>query len=429
MYLLIYSEKSLPRLHYACHVAWACMSQVPHQFTTSLPTFNAYQGPKIWYGTAAPTDIPLLPYSPLLESSSLLDCIALAEAIDLPHLEPAAVSPPQISNSTTHPPDYLGAIFYAVSRLEEYEASPLSPPSTPTIATRFKGARLLKECGTGPFVHAWVQALNATLPSAALSKTPLSTTSSRPLTIARTLDIDNAFAYLHKGPARWLGSLAKDIAQSRWQMVRSRLATTFLSAKDPYDTHAEILAWYTAQKAKNPTEQLHVFILSAIGKHPDRPVPLSSPAMRQIVKAYAEAGCTIGLHPTVHGGQSLKSLRAEKDALEHVLGQSIMHTRHHYLVYGFPHTPRLLLEAGFTHCHTLGFSHLAAYRAGISVPFPYYDFTTEAQTALTLHPFSWMDTTYLQNPSLGNHALAQQHAALTPFGGNLVTVHHNEYWK
>jgi hypothetical protein len=94
-------------------------------------------------------------------------------------------------------------------------------------------------------------------------------------------------------------------------------------------------------------------------------------------------------------------LQAEVEHYTRLTGQAPLRSRQHFLKLSFPATYRQLIQAGVQEDYTMGYADAPGFRAGLSVPYPWYDLEAEAEQPLLIYPFAVMDVTlqqYLQLP-------------------------------
>jgi hypothetical protein len=236
-----------------------------------------------------------------------------------------------------------------------------------------------------------------------------------------TFDIDNAYAYQAKGAWRWVGSLAKEILAGGAKAVVRRLSHAIGLIDDPYDHHQLIASTLEGKP-------YHVFFLMSDKGRFDRAITPTHPDFKRLVRMYAEAGANIGLHPSYAGGQAKVTFEQERSLLTSFLGIPITDTRYHYLRCFVPQTYGLLVEEGIENDYSPGPLELGFWQ-GISTSIPWFDVEKDVQTPLELHPAAWMDVHHTQNPAAGLEHLAILQQNLASYGGRLVTIWHNDYFK
>lgn len=89
--------------------------------------------------------------------------------------------------------------------------------------------------------------------------------------------------------------------------------------------------------------------------------------LRQQVRALAEAGHRVGLHPRFDTWRDTDLMIAEKRVVEAALGAPITEVRQHWLRFSFAETWRAQAAAGLTHDLTLGFNDRPGFRAGAAL--------------------------------------------------------------
>jgi len=115
--------------------------------------------------------------------------------------------------------------------------------------------------------------------------------------------------------------------------------------------------------------------------------------------------------------------------LEKIVDLPITDSRQHFLKLRFPETYRRLIAAGIQVDYSMGYADDTGFRAGMGVPFPWYDLKREECTALMIHPFVAMDVTLQQY--LGLHAeealarIKDLHQEVSSLGGPLCLLWHN----
>lgn len=317
------------------------------------------------------------------------------------------------------PFDPFASAFLAVSRLEEYEQGSRDPHGRFLAANSFLSRYGLLHKA---MVNRWA-GLVATLLEEAYDRKIFPPPSCRVLT---TVDIDNAWAFRHKGLFRNSGSLLKKIFTGHWKEAAGQMMVLSGLQDDPYDTYDYLAYHFRA----NEDKLLFFFLLGDYGPY-DKQVSFRNKRLQQLVRQTAGRFQT-GLHPSYKAGQEEAAgpTLKEKKRMEKITGSPVTHSRQHYLLLQFPHTYRKLLEAGITSDYSMGYPEVTGFRAGTATPFFFYDLEKEEITPLRIHPFLAMDVTLRQYQRLSageaidllTSLLQEVHST----GGVYTTIWHNE---
>jgi len=340
------------------------------------------------------------------------------------------INPPEIAKGTwgdlpvifakddegyTLPFDLFSAIFYLLSRYEEY--SSFTPDKhgryLATASVLYKNGWLMR-----PLVDEWVYAFRKILQSAmgeAIEGTPF--------LYQPTYDIDMAYSHLHKGAGRIIGAYLRAILKLDVVQITERIQVLKKKQKDPFDSFR-----WLRQLHKQYDYKPVYFILSADKTTPyDKNIHPQHPAMMRVIKNLVKEG-DIGIHPSYYAEQK-NLLEKEKKMLEHIAGKGVTISRQHYIRATAPGTYRMLLSQGIAEDYTMGYGSNLGFRAGTGSSFFWYDLENENTTKLRIHPFCFMDTTAHYEakltPSQAFEKLEEMSKKLILTGSTLITVFHN----
>lgn len=202
-----------------------------------------------------------------------------------------------------------------------------------------------------------------------------------------TIDIDQAWAFAHKG-IRNIGGAIKDITSFNFQNIKRRL-NAFLNPKnDPFFTYPFISDLHTELNI-NPA----YFILlgektSALDKNQNPDNPHFKKLIRSLSKKY-----TLGIHPSSMSNNNPEILSKEIKILSETISKPVTSSRQHFLIMELPLTYHQLLKAGITADHSMGYPEQSGYRASTGHSFFWYDLKNEKATNLKIFPFQLMDVT------------------------------------
>lgn len=313
------------------------------------------------------------------------------------------------------PFDIFAAIFYCISRYEEY--LPFHPdkhqrfPATESVLYRND---LLER----PIVDEWISEFGKLLEKMGVKM------KQKQFEFLPTYDIDIAWSYKNKGLQRTLGGYLKDVAANNFAAVQERTAVLSGNKNDPYFS----FEWTDKLHERNSLNPLY-FILAAAQNGPfDKHILPSNKNMRALIQALA-ARYKIGMHPSYNTNERSELFDQEQQLLAIISGQQINISRQHYIKFTLPETYRKLTGLGIECDYSMGYGTHLGFRAGTSRPFFWYDLKAEKQTNLQIYPFSFMDTTAHYELDLSADAafdrLAQIKNRLEKVGGLLITVFHN----
>lgn len=413
MTIALYTPTLSPRIQYAAALLFQDLLGFTVVHYTALNEWADSTFPRLCYtAEALPAHLPKHLHLPA--SGLLLERDIRRKAIVWHHHKGVPVCF-AMDGSKALPYDALAMVFYFATRYEEYLDAPRDAHD------RF----VAQSSALYPYLHRPVlhdvaqqvgEALRAYFPQAV---------GQRPAyRYQPTYDIDYAWAYLHKGVRRALGGLAREVLTRQWSPLKQRLSTWLGLTPDPYHTFSLLSEW----QAQYELSPIYFWLVGAYGTH-DKNIGLDRPAFQALIRGLS-ANAATGWHPSYAAYDApMPQLLAEKSALETVIERSVHQSRQHYLRLRMPDTYHRLLAAGITDEYSMGYAEAIGFRAGLAIPYWWYDLSREAVTPLRVHPFAVMDVTlknYLRlSPQEACVRITELVEVLRQTGGTFTSLWHN----
>ncbi|GAA4464021.1 hypothetical protein GCM10023093_13590 [Nemorincola caseinilytica] len=416
--IVVYSPHSSPRLAYVLDWLMRERWQLRYRMVHNRRDAEGHAC-IISYGEALPGSISIPAAGLLTRTGTAAEDPATGTWHNIPTLYATG------DKGYTLPFDALSAMFYLLSRYEEYG------PYTPDKHGRYPAtASILHRQGIlhRPVVDEWAHAIYLLMQETWKKDLP-----AQPFTFRPTYDIDMAYSHLYKGVRRIAGAYIRALLRIDIRQISLRTQVLKKKQKDPYDS----FRWLRQLHKEYGFSPLY-FVLSATRTTRfDKNIHPTHPAMVRIIKNLMRDG-SIGIHPSYYSQQG-DTLHREKSTLEQVAGRSTTISRQHYIRAVLPHTYRMLLHNNIADDHSMGYGSHLGFRAGTGSSFLWYDIEHEAVTTLRIHPFCFMDSTAHYE---AGHTAAQAFEKLDAMcrilqrtGSTLITVFHNfslgtdEEWK
>lgn len=370
----IYSDSISPRLQYACRILFECVLKVPYSIINILDNVPQ-DGTNIFYTrqiSPKKTGLHIVP-SGILEENDL--------RANKPFVSWSGNTPQLFFNEKENKEgfDPFSAAFYMATRYEEY--LPFRPDKFGRFA-EFESLSGKNDFTHLPVVHIWANRLG----NALKKQYPAFTMPERKAVAIFTYDIDVAFAYRGRTMTNHLLSLAKDLVSGNFQNAANKIKTSFGKKQDPSDTYKLL--------ENNTLPILFFFLLSQKRTRYDRNISPKASVMQQLIKRIASGKRAIGIHPSYHSSEIAGLIQSEKKVLENIVNQQIIISRQHFLRFNLPETFRELQKAGIQHDYSMQYPEMPGFRAGLCVPFPFFDLLENRETDLILHPGCIMETTF-----------------------------------
>ncbi len=410
--LLIYTPKLTHRIQYIFSLYFKNVLSLDYVITTDIEEFSRSENPKLSY-CSNPLNNEFF-----IQSSRLLLEHRITE-LDLSFIDhnDIKVPFPTYNTQSAFPFDIFAAGFFLVSRYEEYL------PFIRDQHNRFEAKQSIafKEQFLGkPVVNQWAIELKEKLqnyyPNLAIKQPAYR--------FIPTFDIDNTFAYLHKGFFRGLGGFCCSLWQQDFKAVKERFKVIIRKEKDPFDVYDFMIDL----QRKYKISPLYFILFSSYGSY-DKNLSINNWHFQSLIKRLSDYA-SVGLHPSYQSASDFKILAQELDNLSGVVHKPITQSRQHYLMLKLPNTYRNLIHLGITDDYSMGYASETGFRAGICTPFPFYDLEAEEETKLIIHPFGIMDTTVFTHQNLSQEQVFKQTQALIDevrrVDGTFYMLWHNE---
>ena len=316
------------------------------------------------------------------------------------------------------PFDLFSASFYLLSRYEEYLEKGRDKhgryPVEKSLAFRYGFL-------TQPVVDQWAMQLRKIVQD----RYPESVFDAPRFQFIPTIDVDNVFAYCHKGPIIHGYLLLKEVFTGKIRKAIYRLSVILRQQEDPFFNLKRIASLHR----DCGTLPVFFFHCGCYGRY-DKKTFLPSYKYRD-AKWNISRDFIVGLHPSYHAAFSLLRFRIERKVMESgIMEKKVFHSRFHYLRFRIPESYRMLSREEIAHDWSMGYSSHPGFRAGTSFPFHFYNLNNDKIYRLLIHPFAVMDKTLKADLNLNEEEgrqyildLAQKVKAVN---GTFVTIFHNE---
>jgi hypothetical protein len=409
--VLLYCHTITPRVKYIADFV-SQYFQHPFQVTANEQAYIAASGPKINYSHQRYTseEIYIKPCPILSESEKRKFHIHCVQ-----HKHYKAFFETQGDMGF----DMFGAIFYLLSRYEEYL------PHEKDQYGRFAHQNSIayrEEFLHLPLINIWLEDFR----DVCKQKFP-----DLQLTLAQfhfvpTYDIDIAWCHKHKSFNQNFGGIMRSILQGKWSAARNHIRVLKGKVQDPFDSYE----WMDDLHERFNLEPIY-FILAAAEKNKhDRNIEIQSPEFQKLVHTLSTK-YKIGMHPSWASGDHRNLLVKEKQYLEKITNQHIHVSRQHYIRLTLPHTYHFLMDNGITHEYSMGYGSINGFRASVALPFYWYDLEREEKTELVVHPFCFMDANAYYEQKLSAQEALQEllqfYTSIRSVGGTMCTLWHNNF--
>lgn len=411
--LLIHVPKLTNRLGYTLHVVMHDLLHTEFSTTTSEEVYARHEGPRLCYGprrVGGEDEIHLKSCHLLFETTIEEQNCHCFHHEGLPALFPV------YGRDIALPFDPLAAIFYMLSRYEEYLPHRKDEhgrfPATESLAWRegFLGTAV---------VDRWALLVRDLI----LRRYPDTPFPTRTFEFVQTIDIDAAYCYKHKSLPRVLMGMARDFRQPR--EVRRRMRVMRGKEHDPFDTFEYIL------DLKERTRHSHLVFFPLLGDYGmyDKPTSYHNDEFRLLLQHLGDYA-KLGIHCSYYSTDEPERIETEIERLNDILHRTIVRNRFHFIRFRLPTSYRLLVRYGIRHDYSMGFADLCGFRCGTCSIFPFYDLGSDSEMELYVHPFAAMDTTLHNHMQLGPEAATEQLHALVDearaVGGTFSCIFHNQ---
>lgn len=315
------------------------------------------------------------------------------------------------------PFDIFSAVFYFISRYEEYLTS------EPDQFDRFKAENslayrlgIVKE----PIVDQWIMefARKTGIPS------PVVLNPEKFYSTKLTIDVDHPWKFKNRSVMINTLAVIRLFLLLRLKQFFERLAIHFNRKTDPGYTFG-----YLEDIQRKLKNKITFFILAGEMNEYDNKIDRNCKEFISLIREL-DRNQPVGIHPSFKSNDSFQKLEEEYKWLVDKLGHPVIRSRQHFLKMKLPETYQNLIKLGIEEDYTMGWSSISGFRAGTSRSFYFYDLKEERATTLKLVPFQAMDRTYLSYMNLSpNEAiddLKVLHEKVQAVGGTLTTLWHND---
>ena len=309
--------------------------------------------------------------------------------------------------------DLLAAVFYCLSRYEEY--LPFIPDDHGRFCSNQSWASEYDLIET-PIVEIWMYHLKKVI----AKEYPHVQFKKQEFEIRPTVDIDTAWAYSRRSIGANLGRLTKGLLT--FDLMRSlTIMKAITKREDPFDT------FQLLSELLSETEPVYFWLMNEQLPY-DTAYYVDQPYYKRLIQTISSK-IDIGLHPSYESYLNKHKVLSEKNKLERISEKSIVRSRQHYLRLSLPVTYQHLIELGFNEDYSMGYSDAIGFRAGTCHPFHFYDLESDESTELIVYPFQVMDVTlrrYLElNIDEARLSIRRIKQIIRRFQGQFCFIWHN----
>lgn len=410
--MLIYVAQHTPRLKYVFKLIFKEILSIDYILTADKAAFIHSLLPKLSYGKQPIADEVFFYSENLLFETQIHNLELLTGAF-----EGINVLFPNYHRASALPFDPFAAAFFLVSRYEEYLPHHRDEHNRyhPHESVAYKNGFLQK-----PVVNIYCQMLKMAI----LNKYPEYKFPELSFKSIITIDIDLAYAYLYKGLLRNIGGFAKLIKQGDFKEVIRRIKIMLKWQPDPFDTYQ-----YQLSMIKQHQLTCIYFILLADYDVFDKNIRYNNKHFQSLIKYLADYA-DIGIHLSYASNKKFEKISKEIGRLKSITHKNISKNRQHFLMLQLPDTYQRLINCEIYDDFTMGYAQEPGFRAGIASPFYFYNLNIEYETPLKLHPFAFMDGTFVDymklNTVQATELMKRLIIEVKNVNGTLYSLWHNQ---
>ncbi|MGQ0740173.1 MAG: polysaccharide deacetylase family protein [Bacteroidota bacterium] len=423
--MVIFTQSITPRLRYICDFIGTQLTGQPAKLTDKQEEFIHADGPGINYSPAKLTqdEVWISPHPLLFETGVREQATSCFEWNQQKVF---------FKTEGDFPFDLFAAIFYLLSRYEEYL------PHKKDMYGRYAHENSLayrEDFLSQPLVNLWLQEFMKVL----AHKFSGIEFHKKNFSFEPTYDIDEAFCYRHKAWWRTLGGYARSVSRGQWQEVKQRRNVLKRKQQDPYDS----FDWIKELHSVHHYLDAYIFFLVAekTGRYDKNIFPFKEP-MREIIEKFSggspllknagsEQHFYVGVHPSWQSGDNPRLLKKEIDTIFELSENAFFGSRQHFIRFTFPETFRQLSEAGILDDYSMGYGSINGFRASVASDFYWYDLKSEKKSNLRLHPFCYMDAnSFFEQKYSPQQALEEMLGyfnTIKSVNGTMITIWHNSF--
>ncbi len=313
--------------------------------------------------------------------------------------------------------DPLAAIFYILSRMEEYtnnrEDEHERFSSKFSIQHTYKWLdKAICDRWSVALINSLTKKLNCNFEPEKIK-----------VAICPTFDIDNTFAFQWKqGARKWL-SIARDRINFDKKRIEQRRLILNKKIKDPFDTFDYI------KSISVMDFNVNIFWLLGDYAKFDRNITHTDIRHQKLIQSMGELAI-VGIHPSYKSNSHEFHVNEEILRLEAILNNKVTCSRQHFLKLKVRITYPILLHLGIKEDFSMGYADQVGFRCGTARPYYWFNLNNNRITDLIIHPFVYMDGTlneYLKlNIDESKNVIWKLYCEVSRFGGDFSFIWHNE---
>lgn len=366
--ILVFCQKITPRIAYTFKHVFESSLGIPVSFTTVLESFIAHTGPKMSYGK-----------KPLGNEFFIASTSLLFEQ----GIQPLAISVKkwkgiiyffEVGKASKLPFDMFSAVFYLLSRYEEYL------PHLKDEHGRFLAAQSLAAKHNqleNPLVDLWIKELYLLLCDTYPSLEIKQYKKNKSIVL---LDVVRPYKYLYNSIVGNLLQWGKSIFHLNFWEVIEQLMVLLGLRKDPWDTFDEI-----KQRFFKVSFHTYYFFLYSKVSYYDRGISRMDTRFQSKVKAVADY-FDVSLLGSYFAKTNAKKFREECTTLNQLIHNEIKDIRFAWGVSTVGENYKALIAQEIEKDFSLVYPDQIGYRASTAIPFLFYDLINEMTTNLTVYP-------------------------------------------
>ncbi len=416
--MLIFSTYNSSRLQYVVLHICSNYYEIETAVTCNIEEFIAFKNAKVNY-----SNIQNLGGIQIAPAGLLNETTMQKQEIETVLFN--KINCPFAVNGGDLPFDIFSAIFYLMTRYEEYL------PHQQNQYGQFKAIDSFAHNNNFlhlPIIDIWIDDFKKIL----LQTYPDIIFKQKQFIAQMTYDIDTAFAYKGKSVFKNIALLGKDIVTGNFNVCKKRIASWQNVENDIYNTYD-----YIIESNKNLPKPILFFLVGDAHQY-NKNLHWQSQEMVQLVDALKDK-VNIGIHPSYETPRNKNLISEEKSRLEQLTKNEIDISRQHYLRNYMPTTFNNIIANGITKDYTMGYADMPGFRASTCTPFYFYDLVSDVQTNLLIHPVTFMEGTYAEDLNLTpEDALPQMINLINEVkkvNGEFICIWHNHtlsdygFWK